>query len=335
MGNNLRVSRHASCVDQEKITGSTLGIIGDNTLSDFLLLFARGIGFGGVEHVGEDSKGFLHHLDDIMLLAERMNFEQSYERVSQLSTSDYEINTLEHEVVSPREAGALAGVLGKSIIDKIHGVETGGRILPERGVSQPYKALIVGAGATGTYVGLQAALAGFSHVDIMDADTIDATNLNRQVLYYEAIGQLKAEVLARRLRKFGLSAEGITEYFTDPEQGRGYDVIFSCVDLIAPRRILDEAARLHDCLLVDGGTGAYSGRVMSSWRGKRLGEQINLQREDPVTKPGCAEKHNPSIIMPNMIVGAYMVDEALAILGGQPPRTIHYDAHMNEVSVYG
>ena len=61
--------------------------------------------------------------------------------------------------------------------------------------------LVIGAGGLGCPALLYLAAAGVGRIGIIDDDTVDLSNLQRQVLYTaEDIGQSKAEVAARRLR---------------------------------------------------------------------------------------------------------------------------------------
>ena len=64
------------------------------------------------------------------------------------------------------------------------------------------KCLIIGAGGLGCPVALYAAAAGFGHIEICDDDTIDLTNLNRQIAHQNnRIGRNKAENLVQECSK--------------------------------------------------------------------------------------------------------------------------------------
>ncbi len=64
-----------------------------------------------------------------------------------------------------------------------------------------YKVLVIGAGALGNFVALGLADLGINH-DIIDFDTIEGHNLNRQLLLYGGEDRYKAEVLAQRLKRY-------------------------------------------------------------------------------------------------------------------------------------
>lgn len=62
--------------------------------------------------------------------------------------------------------------------------------------------LIVGCGALGSMAAMQLAGAGVGHIRIADFDTVDISNLHRQLFFTDAeAGMPKATVLARRMRE--------------------------------------------------------------------------------------------------------------------------------------
>jgi len=62
-------------------------------------------------------------------------------------------------------------------------------------------ALLIGAGGIGCASATYLAASGVGHLTIVDFDTVDASNLGRQVLYTPAdVGELKADIAANRLR---------------------------------------------------------------------------------------------------------------------------------------
>ena len=65
------------------------------------------------------------------------------------------------------------------------------------------RVVVLGAGGLGGRIALDLAAMGVGEIRLTDGDRIELSNLNRQIQYTEAdIGELKAEVMADRLRSF-------------------------------------------------------------------------------------------------------------------------------------
>ncbi|MGD8438373.1 MAG: ThiF family adenylyltransferase, partial [Syntrophobacterales bacterium] len=101
------------------------------------------------------------------------------------------------------------------------------------------KILVTGSGALGVFVGLGLAHSGFLDSTFLDPDVAENTNLNRQILFYDAVGKSKAETLARRLsRFFSISAKAQIGYFKRETDISSYHVIFDCVDNFESRIVI-------------------------------------------------------------------------------------------------
>ncbi|MEM5790227.1 MAG: ThiF family adenylyltransferase, partial [Syntrophobacteraceae bacterium] len=125
------------------------------------------------------------------------------------------------------------------------------------------KVLVVGAGALGNFVGMGLAYLGIKDITFMDPDLVEVTNLNRQVLFHEAIGRGKAKTLAIRLNeKFGTSAKFHAGYFTGQTDVGTFDAVFDCVDNFESRIMISECCRRSGRVLVSGGTSATAGQAV-------------------------------------------------------------------------
>ena len=62
------------------------------------------------------------------------------------------------------------------------------------------KVLIIGAGGLGSPAAMYLASSGIGHITLVDADTVDLTNLQRQIVHRTAsVGQKKIDSAARTL----------------------------------------------------------------------------------------------------------------------------------------
>ena len=80
-------------------------------------------------------------------------------------------------------------------------------VLPEIGAEGQSKlkaasVLVVGVGGLGVPAAVQLAAAGVGRIGLLDGDTVEASNLQRQFIFSEAdVGRKKAEAAAERLRQ--------------------------------------------------------------------------------------------------------------------------------------
>jgi molybdopterin/thiamine biosynthesis adenylyltransferase/rhodanese-related sulfurtransferase len=130
------------------------------------------------------------------------------------------------------------------------------------------RALLIGAGGLGSPAALYLAAAGVGTIGIVDADVVDETNLQRQVLHSTAsLGEAKVESAQRRLRELNpdvdvkaykeqLTSENIERILAD-----GWDVIIDGADNFPTRYLVNDAAVFHDIPLVHGSIFRFEGQV--------------------------------------------------------------------------
>lgn len=145
-------------------------------------------------------------------------------------------------------------------------------ILPEVGIEGQQKltnasVLVVGAGGLGCPVLVYLAAAGVGRIGIIDADKVDVTNLQRQVLYVtEDEGKPKAETAAKRLSALNpginidvypvwLSKENALDIFSP------YDIIVDGSDNFATRYLVNDACVILKKPLVFGSIFKFEGQV--------------------------------------------------------------------------
>ncbi|MBT3638033.1 MAG: HesA/MoeB/ThiF family protein, partial [Opitutae bacterium] len=107
--------------------------------------------------------------------------------------------------------------------------------------------LVVGAGGLGCPALQYLAAAGVGKIGIVDDDRVDASNLQRQVLYtHDDIGEPKAEVAARRLTKLNPYVEivPLVDRLTrENAKGalEGYGIVVDGTDSFNSRYLINDA----------------------------------------------------------------------------------------------
>lgn len=125
--------------------------------------------------------------------------------------------------------------------------------------------LVVGLGGVGAYAAEMVARAGVGKMTIADADAVNTTNINRQlVALHSTVGRQKADVLAERLRDInpGIDLRVVNRYIRDEETYRlldaaRYDYVVDAIDTLSPKLALIAAALERGYPLVSSmGAGA-------------------------------------------------------------------------------
>jgi adenylyltransferase/sulfurtransferase len=129
------------------------------------------------------------------------------------------------------------------------------------------KVLVIGAGGLGCPVLLYLAAAGVGKIGILDADSVDMTNLQRQVLYrIEDIGSPKATTAASHLVKMNDSIEyEAIKQNLKPENAevfiRNYDIIIDCTDNFTARYLINDYCVKLNKPFVYGAIHQFEGQV--------------------------------------------------------------------------
>ncbi|MEZ5651323.1 MAG: HesA/MoeB/ThiF family protein [Burkholderiaceae bacterium] len=129
------------------------------------------------------------------------------------------------------------------------------------------RALIVGAGGLGSPVALYLASAGIGHLVLADDDTVDATNLQRQILHGTAqIGRAKAQSGRDRMLSINpeITVTALTERLAGDSLARevaAADVVLDCSDNFATRHAVNRACVANRVPLVSGAAIRFDGQL--------------------------------------------------------------------------
>ncbi len=199
-------------------------------------------------------------------------------------------------------------------------------------------ALLIGAGGIGCASATYLASSGVGHLIIADFDTVDITNLGRQVLYTPAdVGKLKAEIAANRLRTINPDIKLST--ITQRLQGDALvaavqtsDVVLDGCDNFATRFQVNDACVTAGRRLISGSAIRLEGQLAI------FGPDFNvtpcyrcLYAEADESLDSCAGN---GVLSPvPAVIGAMMAVEALKYFAGiesKPSILRLYDAAATE-----
>jgi adenylyltransferase/sulfurtransferase len=136
------------------------------------------------------------------------------------------------------------------------------------------KIFIGGAGGLGSPAAIYLAAAGIGTIRIADHDTVDLSNLNRQVLHWEEnVGGKKTDSAAAKLSKLNpdIKIETTAETITEASASRligNADGIVDAMDNLPTRYILNRAAIEKGIPFFHGAVYGFEGRAMTIVPGK-------------------------------------------------------------------
>lgn len=166
------------------------------------------------------------------------------------------------------------------------------------------KVLLVGAGGIGCELLKNLALTGFTNVTVIDLDTIDVSNLNRQLLFRSHhVGQPKCvvacQVAAQHLAVRGVHYTAIHGNVCDPslfhvDFVRGFDVILNALDNVTARRRVNRLALAAKVPLIEAGTTGYLGQVTTIHPPSRTACYECQTQETAKVYPICTIRSTPS-----------------------------------------
>ena len=201
-------------------------------------------------------------------------------------------------------------------------------VLPEVGIEgqrrlKAARVLVVGAGGLGSPSALYLAAAGVGVLGIVDADRVELSNLQRQILHStEAVGTSKVASAAERIRAVNPGVEVVPHETRLTSQNAlailaGYDVILDGSDNFPTRYLLNDACALLGKPDVYGSIYRFDGQASVFWAARGPCYRC-LYRDPPPPElvPSCAEGGVLGVL-PG-IVGAIQANEAIKIVLGAP-----------------
>ena len=189
---------------------------------------------------------------------------------------------------------------------------------------QETSVLVVGCGGLGSPIAVQLAASGIGNIHLVDFDTIDITNLHRQVFYSLGdIGKSKSETLASFIKKrapftkVDFSSNPITKDNVFKLLDNA-DIVVDGTDSLPTKYLLNDACVLKNKPLIYGSLYKFDGYVAS----------FNIEQEDGVYSanlrdafpkmatdvPNCEEAGTLNSIV--SLIAAQQVNEVLKLVTG-------------------
>ncbi len=184
------------------------------------------------------------------------------------------------------------------------------------------RVLLLGAGGLGSPAGLYLAAAGVGTLGIIDPDTVDASNLQRQVIHSTAtLGEPKVLSAKQTLEAINPDVtvvpyqERLDSDNVDRILGEGWDVIIDGADNFPTRYLVNDASVWHRIPVVHGSIYRFHGQVtvFKADEGPCY-RCLFPQPPPPELAPSCAEGGVLGVL-PG-IIGSLQANEALKLVLG-------------------
>ncbi|KAF2152421.1 ubiquitin-activating enzyme E1 3 [Myriangium duriaei CBS 260.36] len=200
--------------------------------------------------------------------------------------------------------------------------------------------LVVGAGGIGCELLKNLVTTGFKEIHVVDLDTIDLSNLNRQFLFRHAhIKKSKALVAKETAGKFnpGVSIEAYHANIKDPqfniEWFKSFVIVFNALDNLDARRHVNRMCIAAEVPLIESGTTGFNGQVQPIKPGQTQCYDCS-PKETPKSFPVCTIRSTPSQPI-HCIVWAksYLFTELFGIGEDEAPELDHTEDSDNKEEI--
>ena len=189
---------------------------------------------------------------------------------------------------------------------------------------QDASVLVVGCGGLGSPVAVYLASSGVGKIHLVDFDTVDISNLHRQVFYsLEDVGKFKAAVLSEFIKKRAAFTE--VSFTTKPITKENvfdliseFDIVVDGTDSLPTKYLLNDACVLKNKPLVYGSLYKFDGYVASFNVLQKDGSySANLRDAFPEMStniPNCSEIGTMNSVVG--LIASQQVNEVLKLITG-------------------
>jgi len=182
--------------------------------------------------------------------------------------------------------------------------------------------MIIGAGGLGAPAAMYLAAAGIGEITLVDADTVDLTNLQRQIVHFTAsVGEAKVDSAQKTLAALNpdvkvntVATRADSQWLSDNVPRAS--VVLDCTDNFATRHAINAACFGHGVPLVSGAALRFDGQI--STFDFRSAESpcyaCVFPPDDAFEEVACSTM---GVFSPTVgIIGTMQAAEALRLIGG-------------------
>ncbi|MCD6018864.1 MAG: UBA/THIF-type binding protein [Bacteroidetes bacterium] len=185
------------------------------------------------------------------------------------------------------------------------------------------KVAVIGAGGLGCPVLQYLTAVGVGTIGVIDFDTVEESNLHRQVLYSSTdIGQLKVEVAVQKLSKQNSFVTHIVHKILLNEENAAsilsqYDIVVDGCDNFATRYIVNDCCVKLNKPLVYGSILGYEGQLaVFNYKASKNLRDIFPEEPNAEDVPNCSENGVMGTV-PG-IIGSMMAQETIQVILEKP-----------------
>jgi len=184
------------------------------------------------------------------------------------------------------------------------------------------RVIVIGTGGLGAPILAYLAAAGVGRIGVVDFDTVDISNLHRQIIHKSSnVGKLKTQSAVEMMKEINPTIE-IKTYDTSLRSDnalellRDYDIVIDGTDNFPTRYLVNDACALLDKPNVYGSIFRFEGQATVFWASQGPCYRCLFpEPPEPGTVPSCAEGGVLGVL-PG-VIGTIQATEAVKLIIGQ------------------